>query len=284
MFHFQSDLIHSDSRIVAVSKWRNPCRDYHLRYIYYATEAGYDKGFRNFFNESLDVMTVAQAQKHLNWEMPKRVKKRKRYATRKHSLNHSFDELPASLNKYLTLCVYPSSDFYYCSGKSQNERELAFLNAVRQSMIQLIAETELPLNWVAAVNASSIYMRAMIVVSKKIFDSEKREFTILDKKHKCFPPSFFSREKPTAENTNHIEETIAKAFFDCAAQTEDFENRIDKLIEISRKYKFELPLNYYAFRYLDDKGNLITEREKMLLSSNKRYEQFTLERKSPAKS
>ncbi len=53
-------------------------------------------------------------------------------------------------------------------------------------------------------------------------------------------------------------------FFECAAQDKNFENRIDDLIEVSRRYKFQLPVNYYAFRYLDDEGNLITERERKL--------------------
>ncbi len=101
---------------------------------------------------------------------------------------------------------------------------------------------------------------------------------------KCFPSSFFKRDAPTAENINLIEKTIAKAFFDCAVHNENFEYQIDRMIEISRKYKFELPLSYYAFRYLDDEGNLITEGEKMRLNFNKRYEQFRLETTNRAES
>ncbi len=79
-----------------------------------------------------------------------------------------------------------------------------------------------------------------------------------------------------------MENTIAKAFFECAAQCEDFEKRIDRFIELSRKFNFELPLSYYPHRYLDEEGNLMTEMEKMRFDYNKKREQFELTQISPA--
>lgn len=256
--------IYSNTRIVAVSRWKNSCSDYYLSTIYYQSCAGYDTGYRNFFNENLDVMTVAPARKHLNWKAPKKKIKRY-YITRKQRMAGYSEEAPEARNKYLSLRIYPSNKFYYAIGNSRQERESVFRDAIRQSMIQLSDETKTPLKWVAAVNASEPAMVGVIIMPKTVFDGEtKQSVEVKD----CFPPSCFIREKPTEENTNHIERMIATALFDCAAQTEDFENRIDYLIEISRKYKFKLPLNYYALRYLDAEGNLITEREKMLLSFN----------------
>jgi hypothetical protein len=254
MFEVQDNLARSNKRIVAVSKWRNPPTVHHLKDIYYRNWVGYDRGYRNFFNENLDVMGVAQAQKHLDWKL-------------------------AANNGYSTLCIYPSSDFYFCFRESRAEKESIFRDAIRQSMIHLTNEVNFSLDWVAAVNASCCFMVGIVVISEVGFDAEIGQIRFLKN---CFPKSFFERNKPTAENTNYIENTIAKAFFERAAQAENFEMRIDNLIEISRKYKFELPLSYYAFRYLDDEGNLITEREKMRLSFNKRYEQFRLETTNPA--
>jgi hypothetical protein len=274
------NLVYAESRIITVSRWRKRNSDYHLRCVYYINEVGNDKGFHNFFNENLDVMDYPQARKYLNWKAPKEIKRP--YITRKQRMAGYTEEAHEAQNKYLSLRVYPSSKFYYAVGNSQQERESVFRDAIRQSMIRLITETKIPLKWVAAVNASASYMVGIIIIPKTIFDGETNQSVVVKN---CFPPSFFSRGKPTAaENTNHIEKMIATALFDCAAQTKDFENRIDDLIEISRKYKFELPISYYALRYLDGEGNLITEREKMRLSFNKRYEQFALERTSPAKS
>ena len=170
---------------------------------------------------------------------------------------------------FYPLCVYPNSMFYWATGKSDLERKTDFRNVIRHSMIQLVAETEIPLNWVAAVRvAKSSEMVAMIVVSKKIFDMEMGEFILLKE---CFPFVFYDRAKSIYDGLNHIEFTIAKSFFECAAQSENFESRVDDLIKISRKYKFELPLSYYAFRYLDAEGNLMTAHEKMMPESKAKF-------------
>lgn len=255
------DLVYTETRIVTVSKWRKRNSDYHLRCVYYSNEVGKDKGFHNFFNESLDVMDYPQAAEHLNWKAPKKKIKRP-YITRKQRMAGYFEEAPEAQNKYLSLRVYPVSKFYYAVGNSRQERESVFRDAIRQSMIRLITETKIPLKWVAAVNASASHMVGVIIIPKTIFDGETGQSVVVKD---CFPKPFFKRDKTTPENINHIEKEIAKALFDCAALDEKFENRIDDLIEISRKYKFELPVSYYALRYLDGEGNLITERERRSL-------------------
>ena len=166
-----------------------------------------------------------------------------------------------SINKYSTLCIYPNSEFYWCIGRSNVERKNAFRDVIRHSMNQLVSETGLPLKWVAAVQAdSSSKMIAMIVTTKKIPDPETGQFRMLKK---CFPPSFLDRKLLSAKDMGYAESIIARAFFECAVQSANFEKCIDNFIELSRKYNFELPLNYYPYRYLDEAGNLMTEAEKM---------------------
>ena len=233
MIEAKENLIRSDRRIVAVSKWKNQSSVYHLKGIYSKNRTGYEKGYRNFFNELANTLTVAQAADCLNWKL--------------------------SSSNYLTLQIYPSSEFYFSISDSRDERENIFRAVIRRAMTRLIREISLPLNWVAAVNASSPFMVGTVVISKVIFDDKTRKSKVV--KH-YFPRSFFERNEPTAENVNHIESAIAESFFECAALTEDFESRIDRLIEISRRYNFKLPVRYYAFRYLDGAGNLMTELER----------------------
>jgi hypothetical protein len=256
MFEVQDNLRFSNKRIVAVSNHYKRLPDSHLQYLYYQYPTRKEKGFRNFFNVDSDKVTCAEARKYLIW------------------LNNTFLKY-----RVLKLYVFPSCSLFNCFGSSEVERESAFQNVIRQSVERLLTEAKLSLRWIAAVDANRFEPFGVVVLSREIFDVETSEFYAVKN---CFPKSFLERDEPKSENINFIEKTFAQAFFESAARNENFENRIDDLIEVSRKYKFELPLSYYAFRYLDDEGNLITEREKMRLNFNKRYEQFRLETTNPA--
>lgn len=238
MFEAQGNLRFSNKRIVAVSSRYKHLSDSHLQSLYYRYPARKGKGFRNFFNSESDKIACTEARKHLIW-------------------------LRNTLLKYrvLKLFVFPSCSLFNCFGEAETERETAFQNVIRASVERLLNEAKLPLRWIAAVDADRFEPFGVIILSREIFDLEASEFYTVKN---CFPKSFFERDEPKSENINFIEKTFAQTFFESAAQNENFENRIDDLIEVSRKYGFELPLSYYAFRYLDAEGNLITERERKL--------------------
>lgn len=257
MFEVQDNLRFSNKRIVAVSKHYKFLTDSHLQSLYYRYPIRKGKGFRNFFNVNSDKVTCAEARKHLIW------------------LNNTSIKY-----RILKLFVFPSYSLFNCFGNLETERESVFQNVIRESVERLLTEAKLPLRWIAAVDANQFEPFGIVILSREIFDVETSEFYTVKN---CFPKYFLERDEPKSENINFIEKTFAQTFFECAAQNENFENRIDDLIKVSRKYKFELPLSYYAFRYLDDEGHLITEREKMRLSFNKRYEKFRLETTNSAK-
>jgi hypothetical protein len=191
-------------------------------------------------------MTCAEARKHL-----------------------FFTNSPFTRHKILKLFIFPSRSLFNCFKNLKIERELAVQNVIRKSVERLLIETKSPLRWVAAVDSSPFQPFGMVILLREIFNVETLQFQIVKN---CLPQSFLERDEPKVENINIIEKIFAQTFFECAEQDENFENLIDDFIYISRKYKFELPLSYYAFRYLDDEGNLITKHEKMRLSFNKRYE------------
>lgn len=216
MSEIQDSLFRSEKRIIAVSWWKDSSSVSHLENISYKNWNGCGRGYGRFLNETASKMTPSKAKDCLNWKIS---------------------------SKNLTLQIYPSNDFYYCFNESSEEREFLFRAAIRRAMIQMKDEINLPLNWVAAVSAS-YPMMATIVISK-IIPNKKQKFKEVDK---CFPASFFRRDKSAIQNLNYIEYSVAKAFFECAGQTIKFQSRIDDLIRIARKYDFDLPVGYYAFR------------------------------------
>lgn len=222
MLEIQENLRFSDSRIVAVSSHPKFVSGNHLHYIYYSYPIYARKGFRNFFNVNSNVMTCAKAQKYLDWSRT------------------SFNR-----NKILTLHIFPSRPLLNCFGKSEAERGEVFQSVIREAVKRLLVEANLFLKWIAAVDASRYQPRGIVVIPKTVFDVETRQFKTVKN---CFPRPFLERNEPKSENTNFVEKIFAQTFFDIAAQDENFENRIDDLIEVSRRYKFQLPVNYYAFR------------------------------------
>ncbi len=236
MLETQGNFLFADHRIIIVTAHLRIATKSNLDFIYYRYSNYAKNGFRNFFNLHSDKMTCTEARKFLEW-----------------------DNIYFNRTKILTLHFFPSHPLLNCFGSSEEEREKVFRNIIRETVERLMTEAKLSLNWVAAVDVNSYEPRGIVVMHKMIFDAKKSKFKVL--KH-CFPKSFLVHDEPRAKTLNFMEKTFTEIFFDRAAQGEDFENRIDDLILISRKYKVKLPLSYYAFRYLDSKGNLITECEK----------------------
>lgn len=278
-------------RIFSVYRWRNPPVKSFLKNLYYYNWVGDEKkGYRNFFNHEQNHMTVGQAKDYLNWNF--------------------FDNA-----HFTAFRIYTDWTIKRLSGSSREEKEICFRDLIRDAVPKLLDKIGIDLNWIGAVNAKSTDMVAMIVfsnvvLSEKIkadlfkeakpreatFDdcqkflekrSAKRDFfeykdeienfTILKK---CIPHDLTVQWEAHKDNMSIIGNILANSFYLNMLESDDrSEYDIDELIKLARDTKFELPIEFYAHRYLDAEGNLMTKDEKDMLDHRRKMDKWKAEHK-----
>lgn len=73
---------------------------------------------------------------------------------------------------------------------------------------------------------------------------------------------------------------LANSFYLNMLESDDrSEYDIDELIKLARDTNFELPIEFYAHRYLDAEGNLMTKHEKDMLDHRRKMDKWNAEYK-----